>query len=203
MKTCPQCHHRPSKEELKFFPEYCCKCGTLYSALEVINEKKRKENENLKAWRVTRWRAKNGRGLVFGVPAFLILLYVIYRIGFLVIANSKDISNNVYQKVKAEESGINAEFTKQLYKNDLPHKESGQRISENDKVILSISSETGVKLLLFHEKTSEMLGPVVIQKGKTENISVQKGKYIATIKTEGKTKIVNVVVDHDEQKLNY
>lgn len=105
--------------------------------------------------------------------------------------------------MKAEESGINAEFTKQLYKNDLPHKESGQRISENDKVILSISSETGVKLLLFHEKTSEMLGPVVIQKGKTENISVQKGKYIATIKTEGKTKIVNVVVDHDEQKLNY
>jgi hypothetical protein len=130
MKTCPQCHHRPSKEELNFFPEYCCKCGTLYSALEVINEKKRQENENLKAWRVTRWRAKNGRGLIFGVPALLILLYVIYRIGFLVIANSTDISKNIYQAVKSEDPKIAAGFTESLNKNDFSYKASEQYLPE-------------------------------------------------------------------------
>jgi hypothetical protein len=57
--------------------------------------------------------------------------------------------------------------------------------------------------LLFHEKTSEMLGPLIIHKGKTENISVLKGKYIATIKKEGKTSIVNVLVEHNDQRLKF
>jgi len=192
MKTCPNCYHKPSKEELNFYPEYCSQCGTLYSALEVINEKKRQDNENLKAWRVTRWRAKNGRGLIFGVPAFIIILYVVYQIGHLVIANSQSISNLLYQL-----KNHNALITSKTGYNNSIKESSLANISSNEnyEALLTVTSKKTVTLWLIHEETNKKIGPILVSRNSPEKIYLEKGRYIGRIIDNGKMTLKSIFVD--------
>lgn len=191
MKICPKCLHKANEHEIKFSPLSCPKCGCLYSARDIINEEKRQKNENLKAWRITRWRAKNGRGLIFGIPAFVVIMYIIYQFGHLVIANSRPIANEVYQITRNE---LQIENT--APKNTVIHKVN----TTNDKGILTVSARKTVTLWLIHQTTNKRIGPFLIDK-KPERIALDKGDYTALVIDNGKKTIKSLTFLGSEQKL--
>lgn len=201
MKSCPQCHHKPSKEELKFYPEYCSQCGTLYSALDAINQKKMRENENLKAWRVTRWRAKNGRGLIFGVPAFMVIMFFLYHIGHLVIANSKPISNKIYHATKNEHIAVNT--TTQNDKIAATNLKQEKYVPANEassKLILT--SRKTLTIWLINEQTGKKIGPLLVTRESPETVYLERGRYIAKVIDNGKMSLSSVHIANKRENLN-
>jgi hypothetical protein len=192
-KICPKCLHKANEQEIKFSPLSCPRCGCLYSARDIINEEKRQKNETLKAWRITRWRAKNGRGLIFGIPAFMVIMYVIYQFGHFVIANSRPIANEVYQITKKE---------RQIESTISNNSVTVPVITASDKAFLTVSARKTITLLLIHQTTNKKIGPILIDK-KPEKIALDRGDYTALIIDNGKKTIKSLSFLGSDQELEF
>lgn len=191
VKICPKCLYKANEQDMKFSPLSCPRCGCLYSARDIINEEKRKKNENLKAWRITRWRANNGRGLIFGIPAFMVIMYIIYQFGHLVIANSRPIANEVYQITKKEMQIDNTASNSAVIHPVSTKKEKG---------VLTVSARKTVTLWLIHQTTNNRIGPFLIDK-KPERIALDKGDYTVLIIDNGKKTIKSLSFQESKQEL--
>lgn len=195
MKICPNCHHKPSEDEIKFSPQSCIKCGSLFSALELINERKRQNNENLKPWRITRWRPKYGTGLFLGVPVAMVVMFTVYYIGQIIIANSRPISNEMYRLTKSESiAPIKAESLKK--------QKGSSQISQKDDRNITIVSQKNITAIFIDQENNIKHGPFVITANKAERINLNNGDYIVKVIKEGKTYLITVKINDQIDIIN-
>lgn len=176
---CPKCYYEQTEEGKKLSPLSCPVCGCLYQARDFINEKKRQENERLKAWRITRWRPKyKTSSLVFGVPTVMLVMYLVYQLGLFVIANSRPISNEIYR-------ATNTEAVSEA-KTTAPPQISPPPVQQ---AFLTVTTSKPLTLWLENQKTREKYGPYKLKGNDTKRLPLTNGKYTIKVVREGKIEI--------------
>lgn len=184
MQICPKCHHKQTEQDKALSPHECPQCGCFYNARDYINAEKRRQNLELKPWRITRWRPQYKTGLIFGVPVVMVVAYVVYQFGLFVIANSRPISNELYQLTKSE-----SELPAAPSAAEAPTRSQAPSI-ETD--VLTVTARKTVTVWFIDPTTNKKNGPFLVTRNKPEKIHLERGIYTAKIINDGKLTLVTV-----------
>ncbi|WP_151192361.1 hypothetical protein [Desulfomicrobium orale] len=190
IEICPKCLYRPTDEEHAYSPDSCPKCGCLYSAREQINKKKRRENEKLNAWRITRWSAKNKKkkaSFLWTLSLIAIIVFIILIFNISNIKENKNIEHaNVIQNKNTKENSSQI-----IHKNEVK-KSFSEKLKYDEKGMLTITSKKEVSILFVQKGSNKQFGPFHIKKGRSEKINLERGDYIAYI-DDGKKKNITSI----------
>ena len=131
--------------------------GGLYSAREQINKEKRRENEKLNAWRITRWSAKNKKkkaSFLWTLSLIAIIVFIILIFNISNIKENKNIEHaNVIQNKNTKENS--SQIT---HKNEVK-KSFSEKLKYDEKGILTITSKKEVSILFVQKGSNKQFRP--------------------------------------------